>query len=58
MVVAVALVGIALAALVVLTPWHIGGPPAPREGLSSQRDAVSEVQHPAVQKAEVLSAQR
>lgn len=58
MVVAVALLGIALAALVVLTPWRIGAPPTPREGLSSQHDAVSEVPQPAAKKAEVLVARR
>jgi len=43
-VVAVALLGIALAALVVLTPWRIGDPPGVRDGLSTPGDTVKQVQ--------------
>ena len=39
-VLAIALLGIAVAALVVLTPWRIGEQPAVRDGLSKTRDAV------------------
>jgi len=38
-VVAVAFLGLALAALVVLTPWRIGEPPGTRGNLSNSQDA-------------------
>jgi len=41
-VVAVALLGLALAALVVLTPWEIGGAPGARDGLSSPTETQSD----------------
>jgi hypothetical protein len=41
-VVAVALLGLALAALVLLTPWQFGGAPGARDGLSSTKETRSE----------------
>ncbi len=58
MVVAVALLGIALAALVVLTPWRIGTPPAIHDGLSTQHDPVSELRNPKTPATESVVADR
>jgi hypothetical protein len=44
-VVAVALLGLALAALVVLMPWRIGDAPGGRDNLSAPRDVVSQLQN-------------
>ncbi len=40
-VVAVALLGLTLAALVVLMPWHVGDEPGARNSLSTPDDAAS-----------------
>jgi hypothetical protein len=53
-VVLVAVLGLVLAALVVLTPWHVSDLPGAGGGASPPRDTVVEVRAPAVGPVEAV----